>query len=133
MKNILKVTSILFLGLFILTGCGVATVYNVQKSPIISEKKLAQNDMYKAIYAAGVTLGWNITKIEPGLALGELKLRSHTARVNISYNEKDYSITYKNSINLNYDKEKGTIHSNYNGWIQNLEKGINTQIKLLSM
>ncbi|WP_428025188.1 hypothetical protein [Arcobacter sp.] len=133
MKNVLKVASAIFLGLFILTGCGVATVYNVKNNPVTSEKKLTKQDMYKAIYAAGATLGWKITKVKDGLAQGQLNLRKHMALVDISYNEKDYSITYNNSLNLNYDKEKGTIHNNYNGWILNLQKAINTQIQLLSM
>jgi len=133
MKNILKVSSVLFLTLFILVGCRTAAVYNVNNSPVVSNKELTKAEMYKAIYAAGATLGWNITKVEEGLAKGQLNLRKHMALVNIKYNEKTYSIMYDNSLNLNYNKEKGTIHSNYNGWIQNLQRAIDTQIKLLSM
>ena len=33
------------------------------------------------------------------------------------------------SSNLQYDGK--TIHSNYNGWIQNLDKAIRTQLTLL--
>ena len=38
-------------------------------------------------------------------------------------------ITYKDSINLDAGTD-GTIHKNYNGWIQNLNKGIVTQLSL---
>lgn len=133
MKNILKVSSILFVALFFLVGCRSAAIYNVKNSPVISSKKITKADMYKAIYAAGATLGWNITKVKDGLAKGQLNLRTHMALVDITYDEKSYSITYDNSLNLNYNKEKGTIHKNYNGWIHNLQKAIDTQIKLLSM
>jgi hypothetical protein len=49
--------------------------------------------------------------------------------VDIPYSAKSYSITYKSSSNLNYDGT--TIHSNYNGWVQNLHKAINTQLNTL--
>ena len=45
------------------------------------------------------------------------------------HTRKSYSIEYKASDNLRYDGQK--IHSNYNGWIQNLDKAIKTEIGLL--
>jgi hypothetical protein len=67
--------------------------------------------------------------IEPGLIEGTLLLRTHMAKVNIKYDTSSYSITYKESSNLDYD---GTnIHKNYNGWIQNLDKGIRSQLSNL--
>ncbi len=58
-----------------------------------------------------------------------LNLRTHTAVVEIPYSTKAFSIRYKDSVNLDYTGE--SIHSNYNGWIQNLEKGIRTQLQSL--
>ena len=57
---------------------------------------------------------------------GTLNLRSHTAIVDITYDTRTYSIKYKDSTNLGYDGRN--IHSNYNGWIENLDKGIQTQL-----
>ena len=133
MKNMFKIIGVVSLLLVFLTGCRTSSVYNVQNSPVMSTKKLTEQEMYKAIYAAGATLGWNVTKIEPGKAQAQLNLRNHMAQVLITYNKKDFSINYKNSLNIKYNSEKGTIHSNYNGWVQNLQKAINTQIKLLNM
>jgi hypothetical protein len=67
--------------------------------------------------------------VEPGKILGTLYLRSHMAQVDIPYSKSSYSILYKNSDKLNYNE--GKIHSNYNGWIQNLDRGIKTQLSLL--
>jgi hypothetical protein len=51
------------------------------------------------------------------------------AVVDINYTVKSYNISYKDSTELNYD---GTnIHKNYNGWIQNLDKGIRAQLSNL--
>ena len=44
----------------------------------------------------------------------------------IPYSTARYSITYKSSENL--QAANGTIHKNYNGWIQNLTRGINAQL-----
>ncbi|MCJ8328174.1 MAG: hypothetical protein MJK08_13860 [Campylobacterales bacterium] len=133
MKSILKLIAITSILLVVLTGCRSAVVYNVENSPVMIDKDLSQKEMFKSIYAAGTTLGWQIKKVKPGLAVARLQLRSHVANIEIPFNAKEFSIIYKNSINLRYDKIKGTIHSNYNGWIQNLEKAINIQITLQGM
>lgn len=62
-------------------------------------------------------------------AVGTLTLRSHTAVVEIPYSSTSYSIKHRSSVNL--DEGGGNIHKNYNGWIQNLNKGISTQLGLL--
>lgn len=133
MKSLIKLFIVAAIGLVVLTGCRTSTVYNVQKSEIISDENLSNAQVYKAIYAAGATLGWKVTKIKPGLAQAQLNLRDHMALVAIEYNDKDFSINYVDSANIKYNKEKNMIHSNYNGWVQNLQKGINTQITLLGM
>lgn len=66
---------------------------------------------------------------KPGVLEGTLNLRSHMAKIEIQYNNNSYSILYKDSSNLNYDGTK--IHSNYNGWIQNLQKAIQVQLNTL--
>lgn len=84
------------------------------------------DEVGKAILRAGGTLGWQMKQVEPGYILGTLKLRSHVAVVDVRYTTQNYSIKYKDSTNLNYD---GTnIHSNYNGWISNLDRAIKTQL-----
>lgn len=51
------------------------------------------------------------------------------AQVDIPYNAKAYSIQYKNSANLKYDGV--SIHSNYNGWVQNLDRAIQSRLVAL--
>ncbi len=50
---------------------------------------------------------------------------AHAAVVDIEHDTRSYSIKYRDSTNLNAGD--GMIHSNYNGWIQNLEKAIRVQ------
>ena len=109
-------------------GCRSSIVKNVQNTPMTfsSENKPSIELIKKAIIIAGSGLGWRIKSQSPGHLIGTLNLREHTAIVDIKYTTENFSITYNSSTNLNYD---GTnIHSNYNGWIQNLEKAIIVQI-----
>ncbi len=127
MKKIISLGALVFTLVF-MSGCGVASVYNVMGAPAGVKKSTTDDQMYKAIKQAGLGLGWIVKKVEPGHATAQLNLRSHMALVDIKYDQKDYSITYKNSINLHYDAAKGTIHNNYNGWIQNLNRAIQVQL-----
>jgi hypothetical protein len=111
-----------------LIGCTSQPIYNVKGAPIetVGGRPPSMADVEKAIVRAGAALGWKMQPVRPGAMVGTLNLRSHTAIVDVTYDTKSFNITYKDSVELNYD---GTnIHRNYNGWIQNLEKGIKAQL-----
>lgn len=111
-------------------GCRIAPIYDVNGDAITSSKAdLTMSDVSKAIQRAGASLGWEMQQAGPGHMIGTLHLRDHVAVVDITYDTKSYSIKYNNSNNLQYNAEKGEIHKNYNGWIQNLENGIRTQLQ----
>jgi hypothetical protein len=113
----------------LLVGCRTGGVYNVQGAPVAGTKVVAMQDVEMAIRRAGASLGWQIVPRAPGKAEGILILRDHRAVVDITYDTRIYSIQYKDSSNLGYDGT--TIHANYNGWVQNLDKAIRTQLSLL--
>ena len=126
-KVILGLMSLAFiLGI---SGCGSAKVMNVPEQTI--SQKATSDDVYKAIQRAGAGLGWMIQKSDNSTATATLNLRSHQAIVLIKYSSTSYAIDYKSSIDLNYSEKDGTIHKNYNGWIQNLNKAIGVQLSLL--
>lgn len=127
MKKILSISAII-LALVFIGGCRSAAVYNVAGMPTEVKKSTTNGQMYNAIKRAGTTLGWDVKRVNDGHATAQLNLRTHMALVDIAYNHKEYSITYKESMNLKYDGEKGTIHSNYNGWIENLNQAIKVQL-----
>jgi hypothetical protein len=113
-------------------GCRSSLVHNVENSAVsLNEgQKLSMEEIGKAITVAGAGLGWRMKAQGPGHMVGTLSVRSHIAVVDVKYNTETYSITYKDSSNLNHT-EDGYIHSNYNGWVQNLEKAINSQLAIL--
>lgn len=113
--------------ILMLTACRTAPVYNVHDAVVPNaETQLSMDEIAKAIITAGNGLGWQMQVAEPGLIVATLNIRSHQAVVNITYSPKDYNIDYKSSYNLKYDGTK--IHSNYNGWVQNLSKAISNNL-----
>ena len=122
----LKFAALLLISSLVITGCKTSTIYNVQQHKVSHQK--SSETVYRAIRSAGQSLGWQIRKIKPGVAQGKLYLRTHTAIVRITYTRSSYSIRYVSSQNLKYNSNKNTIHSNYNGWIQNLEKAIDVRL-----
>jgi hypothetical protein len=110
-------------------GCTIAPVYNVQGAPVVANKPATMDDVGKAIIRAGTQLGWTITPESPGKLTGRIALRTHAATVDITHDSKTFNINYRDSTNL--DAAAGQIHKNYNGWIQNLEKGIRVQLATL--
>jgi hypothetical protein len=114
----------------LVSACATQPVYNVANAPVAASKpNPSLDEVGKAIQRAGVALGWQMKESKPGHMLATLYLRTHVAVVDINYSVKSYSIQYKDSTDLKYDGE--TIHRNYNGWIQNLDKGIRAQLSTL--
>ncbi len=112
-------------------ACTTAPIMNVTDAVVVAPagKQLTNEQVRAAIVRAGSGLGWQMTDEGPNKLVGTLVLRTHTAVVEIPYSTANYSIKYRSSMNL-YE-QGGTIHKNYNGWIQNLVKGINTQLGLV--
>ena len=113
-----------------LAGCRSNPIYNVSGAPIVtSTRGYAVRDVRDAIQQAGVSLGWQMQVVRPGLIIGTLYVREHMAQVDIPYDRASYSIIYRDSQNLDYDG--ASIHGNYNGWVQNLSNAIDARFSTL--
>ena len=115
----------------LLGGCRTAPIHNVSDAPVVvaAGKQATTDDVKMAILRAGGNLGWQMTQTGPGLINARIALRGHTASVDVNYNTKTYTITYRDSTNL--DASGGQIHKNYNGWIENLDRDIRAQLLLI--
>jgi hypothetical protein len=131
MRNTAYKLLIALISVAAIAGCARNTpVYNVAEMPVEASKpNPSLDEVGKAIIRAGATLGWQMKSVKPGQILGTLTLREHMAVVDVNYTPRTYSIQYKDSSNLNYDGQ--TIHKNYNGWVQNLDKAIRAQLSAL--
>ena len=111
-------------------GCRNNPVHTVSGAPVTtSTRNYGMGDVRGAILRAGASLGWQMNAVRPGLIVATLRVREHMAKVEIPYDRHTYSIHYRDSDNLDYDG--ANIHINYNGWVQNLSREINTQLSRL--
>ena len=113
---------------FLMMGCRTAPIYNVKDAPVSvpTGQTATMTTVEQAIMRAGNGLGWQMKVEKPGLIVGTLNLRTHTAVVDIPFTASTYSIIYKSSVDL--DQQGDTIHKNYNGWVQNLDQAIRRQL-----
>ena len=136
MKQLLSGIAVACVVLAVMAGCrGGGQIYNVKDATIAtsSGKELTVEQVGKAIVDAGVGLRWIMVVTKPGHIVATQNARSHTAIVDITYDSKTYSLTYKDSVNLNYDAEKQTIHKAYSSWIQNLDNAIKGRLAAAGM
>lgn len=111
------------------SGCRTAPIRDYSNQPVPAGATMAQ--VSEAIQGAGNSLGWAMKEEYPGMISGELFIRDHVAEIEVPYSTSGYSIRYKRSKNLKYNAAKKTIHSNYNGWVENLDNSIRTRLARL--
>jgi hypothetical protein len=126
--SVLLLTATVFIA-----GCRAETVYNptdIAYAPAATATRAMTPADYKnAIIRAGTQRGWTFEDAGAGHLIGNLAVRGkHFATVDVFYDSKSFTINYKNSRNLNYDPAAGTIHTNYNSWIRNLQQDIQTEV-----
>jgi hypothetical protein len=106
----MRLSVLLLVGAIALVGaCRSAPVHNITDTPVVvADGKTATMDNVKmAIVRAGTQLGWQMTHAAPGLINARIALRNHTASADIRFDTKTYSITYRDSTNL--DDRDGTF------------------------
>ena len=104
----------------LIAGCApLAPVRNIENQPISASKPLTLDENGNAIVRAGATLNLQMEKPRPGVITATYSPRGTSATMEIKYDTKQYSITYKDSQGLQYDGSQ--IHRNYNSWVRNLE------------
>lgn len=121
--------AIVVVGVLLLASCRTAPIYEVEGATFNSNEPHSLDEVTDAIQRAGTQLGWQMREERPGLILGTLNVRTHQAIVEIPYDTDSFAIHYQDSTNLDHDGD--TIHSNYNGWVQNLERQIRAEVSAL--
>lgn len=125
-SKLVMVCSSLFLAFASNNAVADKVIQDIENSPINSSKALAIEEVERAIIEGCRVRGWQASVIAPGHIEAVLHIRSHVAKVDIPFTTKNYSILYKDSVNLDY--KDGKIHRNYNKWVQNLNRDIQSKV-----
>ena len=130
--------SLLLAVLVFVGGCHGVPILNITDAGISTAtgKDATLAEVESAILSAATasTPPWLMKVVKPGHIIGTLHNRRHTAIVDITFNTKAYSITYKNSTNLKYNPEGeggAMIHKGYNKWVGLLNAQIQARINAL--
>ena len=126
-KNL--VVALICSGAVFLIACSNKTVpvINYTGTPIeTSSAKPDLNKIKKAIVLGGIKAGWQMQPVADGHILASLFSAGHIIKVDVKYDTKTYSITYKESSNLEYNGT--TISPDYNNWVGKLNSNIRSQL-----
>lgn len=126
MLKTLGLLPILLLG-FLLTGCGGTAIYNVKNEALPNTTKYTTDNVRDAIIRAGAGRNWSMEDVGNNTLIATLEVRSHMAKVKITYTDKTFDITYQDSNNLEYSGD--TIHKKYNSWVLNLKQDIKKELQ----
>ena len=133
LKTIFRLFAVLpFLTLIIMPAHAARTAPLYTPEPIQVPAGRSADAVKKAVRKALFDKGWEAREIGPGHLQAKHtksgRKESHTAIVDVKFDTKTVRIGYKSSENLNYNKEDGSIHKTYNGWVKYLEKNIRANL-----
>ena len=124
-------------------------IVNIENQAIkrFDKKIPSLEEVQAAIRIAANAQDWRVEPGDEGHIIATLLVRdTHTAIVDISYDQTQFSLHYKDSINLNYKKYPSdkpffgpggqlivgnveTIHPNYNKWVRQLGDAIFNELQ----
>jgi hypothetical protein len=142
-QAMMRILAVFLSGVLVMvqSGCHARSsvpIVNVEDQAIVREdgKALTAEQVKRAIIIAGSAdkkLKWDISEEKEGHFVAKLVVRGkHTAVADILYSPTRLSIKYRDSTNLNFEKDKegrGLIHPNYNRWINDLLRAIMAEIQ----
>jgi hypothetical protein len=115
----------MIIGLAVLLGaCAYKQreIYNVDRPIPEAASRLSLDRLEQQIRAAGSRRDWRMTRQGPGHLVATQTAPKHSATVDITFDQRAFRITYRDSSNLN--AQDGRIHAHYNFWVRNLEADI---------
>jgi hypothetical protein len=101
-------------------------VYDVDKALPPAAQNLPLDRVESLIMAGGAAYQWEFRRAEAGHLVATQRAPKFEAVVDIYFDQQRYRIVKQSAVGL---RDTGTtIHSHYNTWIRNLEKGIDVQL-----
>lgn len=116
-----------------LAACNTRPMVNVQNQTIPTSSAgspMTLSLVEESIRAGAQRAGWTAHVLKPGLIEASVTARSHRVVVNIPFDQKSYSIDYKDSDNMKADGDE--IHKKYNAWVLRLSQSIRNELNAKS-
>ena len=90
----------------------------------------SKENLKKALLTAGIKLGWVMQEEKDGGLVAMLPIRKHTVTVGIRYDAERFVVTYRDSVNLDYEVTSAgrEIHASYHKWVTNLLRETRAQL-----
>jgi hypothetical protein len=118
-------SALLAAGTLALTGTAANAQWSgelVEPLPVEIPAGVSAASVDTSIKAALYARDWKVVAERPGYVEAELVVRSHMARVGISYDARSVSLKYLASAGMGHRTAKGRtyIYTKYNGWTSTL-------------
>ncbi len=117
-----KVAILSTIVLLILAGCKTSQISHVEPAKFIEEVSIDNSKV--AITAALRSLHWKIDKQEPNKIFASRQGGGWSITLQVDYNDKAYDVKHHQSTGLGYDEFTGTIHRNYNVWVEQIHEKV---------
>jgi len=130
MKRYLLVPTVLVLTVFALVFASsghAARNVPIQNFGNANVSGLTAAQVGDGIVRGGTSIGWQMNKVSPQLITATVNERRHSVTVEIQYSAKEYTIKYRDSVNMRAEGG-GTIHSSYNRWVERLQRNIDAEL-----
>lgn len=91
----------------------------------LTGKTFPASKIVSAFKQCSLSRGWKFDTNGSGRMIGQLFVRGkHYVAVDVAYNSKSYTISYRDSKNMKYNPETKKIHKRYNSWVTNLDNDV---------
>ena len=101
-------------------------IYNPVQPVPLSAQSLPLDRIEALVIAGAQMRAWRVERVAPGQLRAMQVADKFSATVDITFDQRQFRITYRDSSGLLANN--GAIHSHYNFWIRNLEADIRNKL-----
>ncbi len=129
--HLLTIIFCLLVPLQVRAGRPINDLLDVRVPAKLGGSAYSVEEVRRTIIAGAQRRGWTPQLEGDSKIIASILVRSrHYAEVEIAFTATSYSITYRDSRELDYDKDDREIHGNYNKWVSNLSDSIQQEFGL---
>lgn len=113
----------------VLTACKTLAPIATPHEQIPTNMHLTSSEVKNLLVDTLANRRWEVQRVTDTQIFAKYnKQDKHQAYIVIDYSSKDFTIRYQDSYNLNY--RNGSIHRNYNRWVETIRADFNSKLKI---